>query len=381
MAGYHVAMFARLLDSGIPLLYEAYGYNVRVNPTGGWSHVDGYTPRRQNAITGTTDADPVGTMTRPIVIGALPYTDSRDTKGASSKAIDACAVAPTVDQKGPEFVYQVQITAPGTLTIGVTDDATADIDVQLYQQLNYPGCIARNDKTITQAVGCGTYFIVADTFKTSAGAYTLSVTHAPSGQACGAVAGPPAFNPGGAIGTPCGNPNDPDLPFCNDNLGGGVCIYTATTSMCSRPCSDVADCAGLTGACCEEIGDGEKYCLAGTFCSGGGGTMTTPQDGGPAGDPGSDLAQSGDPAGPDMAMPGTGKDQKPGTDLTGEAPVDPIDPSAPDMADGTTVKTAGDVGGCNAGGLDPSSGLGLLLLALLGATQRTSWKRCRRRKE
>lgn len=357
MAGYHVAMFARLLDSGIPLLYEAIGYNVRVNPTGGWSHVDGYTPRRQNAITGTTDTDPVGTTTKPIVIASLPYTDTRDTKLASSKALDACKVAPSTDQKGPEYVYSLAVTQPGTVTVSLTDDATTDIDVQIYSQLNYDGCIARNDKTLTQAVGCGTYYIVADTFKANAGAYTLSVSFAPSGQDCGDVAGPPAFNPGGAIGTACGNPNAPDLPFCNSNLGGDVCIYTSTSSMCSRPCATVADCTGLAGACCEEIADGEKYCLAGSFCSGGGGGTVTPDDGGAIGDPidedmGVDLSPL-DPGDPNDPPPDLKKGK---VDLaTGGDAGDPGDPGDPNADMARTLDKAGDVGGCNAVGGDPAS--------------------------
>lgn len=357
MAGYHVAMFARLLDSGEPLLYEAIGYNVRVNSTGGWSHVDGYTPRRENSITGTTDSDPLGTTTKPIVIGSVPYTDTRDTKTSSSKTLDACGASPSTDQKGPEFVYQIQIAQPGTLTVSVSDDATADIDVQIYSQLNYAGCIARNDKSLSQAVGCGTYYIVADTFKTNAGAYTLSVSHAPSGKTCGEVAGPPAFAPSGAIGTACQNPSDPSLPFCNPNLGADVCIYTPSTSMCSRPCNDVADCTGLAGACCEEIAAGEKYCLAGTFCAGGGGTIST-QDGGTIGDPiDADL-------GVDLKKTST-KDQKPGSDLTGVDPSDaPDGGDSGDTPDLAGLKTAGDVGGCSAASADFGNATWWMLLAL-----------------
>ncbi len=380
MAGYHVALFARLLASGEPLLYEAIGYNVRVNSTGGWSHVDGYTPRRENGMTGTTDTDPVGTITKPIVIGSLPYSDSRDTKTSSSKALDACGAAPTIDQKGPEFVYRVDITSPGTLTASVTDDATTDIDVQIYTQLNYPGCVARNDKTATLAVGCGTYYIVADTFKTSAGAYTLSVSHAPSGKACNEVAGPPAFNPGGAIGEPCQNPNDSTLPFCNPNLGGDVCIYTSSASMCSRPCSDVSDCTDLTGACCEEIAPGEKYCLAGSFCSGGGGTVT-PLDGGSVGDPsGEDMTAAGSTgndggstSAPDLKKPSTGKDAGTGSDLGGGDPG-----TGGDDLGTETIKTAGDVGGCQAVPTDGASALAsLAMLAVAFRVRRPARRRLR----
>jgi MYXO-CTERM domain-containing protein len=276
-AGYHVALFSHKLGNGEPVMYEALGYNVHLNATEGWSHVNGYIPRRHPSLTGTTATDPLGTPVNPIVVTGFPYTDSRDTTQSSSDLLDGCAASPTKAETGREFVYQVTFTKPGKLTATVSDDVGVDIDIHLYTSMSTNDCIARNDTTITMNVDCGTYYLVADTFKGATeypGAYTLVADFVPSGSACGN--GPPTYSPSGGLGAPCGYPGDPNLPFCNPNLGADTCLYTSSDSFCSRPCATDADCAGLTGGCCGDIGGGELYCFEASYC--GGTTPPDPQD-------------------------------------------------------------------------------------------------------
>ena len=123
-AGYHVAMFTTSLANGEPSLVEALGYNVHVNTTGGWSHVSGYIPRRGNTVTGTTAGNPLGTLVNPIAVSTFPFTDQRDTRQSMSDMLDGCGAAPTINQTGPEYVYALTITQPGTITATVADDAT-----------------------------------------------------------------------------------------------------------------------------------------------------------------------------------------------------------------------------------------------------------------
>ena len=107
---------------------------------------------------------------------------------------------------------------PGTLSIAVSDDAATDVDVQLLDNLSTTGCKARNDSSLSATVGCGRYWIIVDTYGSNAskaGPYSLTVNLAPSGQACGAVSGPPAFNPKGKLGDGCAYPGNQNLPFCN----------------------------------------------------------------------------------------------------------------------------------------------------------------------
>ena len=354
-AGYHVAMFSHSLANGEPVLYEALGNNVHINQYGGFSHVAGYTPRRANNITGTTATEPVGTVNNPIPITSFPFTDSRDTRQSLSDMLDGCALDATKPQRGPEYIYKVTLTQPGTLTVSSSDDAATDIDVQLLSALDTNACIARNDSTFTQQVGCGPYYVVADTFgtdATKAGPYTLSVSFTPSGQACSAVPGPAPYSPKGKLGDACRFPGNKNLPYCNPNLGGDTCIYTQTDSFCSKPCAKAADCADLPGGagCCEDLGQGELYCLKASMC-GGSGPKPGKEDAGPVGD----APKQGEPGTLDPAAPGT----PPGA--TG-APSAPSDPGA--SAGETTTTTSG----CQTTPGNPAGGsVALAVAAALGA--------------
>jgi hypothetical protein len=267
-AGYHVVLFSHLLGSGEPVFYEAVGYNVHFSPNAGWSWVQGYLPRRYHDITGTAAGSPAGTPHQPIVIGSLPYTDSRDTSGSPSDVLDGCGAAPGTDESGPEYVYEVTLTQPGQLTVSVSDDVGVDVDAHLYTSMNTGDCVARHDSSFTEPVDCGTYYIVADTYDgaAQAGPYDLTVDFTPSGGGCGA--GPPGYSFEGELGDRCGNPNQPDLPFCNENLGAAVCLYNSQTSWCTKPCASAPDCTdAFPGGCCADIGSGEYYCFPAAQCA------------------------------------------------------------------------------------------------------------------
>lgn len=268
-AGYHVAMYSHTMASGEPALYESLGYNVHANVTGGWSHVDGYTPRRYTQIEGTSAADVEGSPVTPILIGSFPFTDTRDTKESESDLLDGCAASPQKSESGPEYVYRTTFDQPGTLTAVVSDDVGVDIDIHLYTSMSTSDCVARNDTTLTVDVDCGTYYLVADTYKGAAeqpGLYTLTATFTPKNTPCGN--GPPQYAPAGQPADACGNPNAPDLPFCNPNLGADTCLYTDQTSWCTMPCAKDGDCAALGPAsCCGDIGGGEQYCFPPGLCA------------------------------------------------------------------------------------------------------------------
>jgi MYXO-CTERM domain-containing protein len=269
LSGTHVVIYSHSLASGEPVFYESGGYNVHLNTYGGWSHAAGYTPRRYNQIQGTGAGDPPGTTTNPIVIGSLPYSDSGNTELSVSDVLDGCGAVPTTSEAGPEVIYKVTLTQPGDLTVSVSDGPGVDIDVHLYTSMNTSDCIARHDQTLTHPVDCGTYYIVADTYSSSdvdyAGPYTLTASFTPSGAPCGS--GPPAYTPKGKLGDTCKYQDNQNLPFCNPILGGVICIYSSTTSFCSKPCTTNADCAEFSGGCCKDVsGQGEYYCLLSSFC-------------------------------------------------------------------------------------------------------------------
>jgi hypothetical protein len=272
LAGTHVILHGATLGSGDPVFYESSGYNTHVNVSGGWSYVSGYTPRRYNSITGTSTTSPSGTSTNPIVLSSFPASDSGDTSTSSSDVLDGCAASASTSESGPEVIYKVTLSQPGTLTASVSDDVGVDVDVHLYTSLNTNDCIARADSTLTETVDCGTYYIVVDTYADSSGkeypgAYTLTASFTASGASCGS--GPATYAPKGAMGDACAYSGNKNLPFCNENLGSETCIYSTTkkASFCSKPCTTASDCTAFSGGCCEDLGQGESYCLLASWCS------------------------------------------------------------------------------------------------------------------
>ncbi len=292
-AGFHMAMYSHTLNSGEPVLYESVGYNVHLSMPG-WSWVDGYTPRKYSKVTGATVGNPIGTLTNPIVVSKFPYSDSRNTSASSSDVLDGCGAKPDVKESGPEYIYQVKITQPGTLTVAVQDDVGVDIDVHLYSSQSTNDCVARDDASFSHPVDCGSYFVVADTFtgsKEYPGAYSLTMAFTPSGQPCGS--GPPSYNFKGELGDPCAYPGNENLPFCNPNLGAITCVYTSSDSFCSKPCATDSDCSALAGGCCGPVGNNELYCLTAALCGSEPEEPEPEEPPPPGGDPG-----GADPGGP-----------------------------------------------------------------------------------
>jgi MYXO-CTERM domain-containing protein len=373
-AGYHVVLFERKLASGEPVLYESSPPYVHINTTGGWSYVSGYTPRRYDGITGTSYSNPVGTADNPIVISSFPYTDSRDTTQSTSDVLDGCGAAPTKGESGPEYIYKVTFTQPGTLVATITDDASTDVDIHLYTSLNTNDCVARNDTSISAQVDCGTYYLVADTFVSSGGTaypgpYTLNATFTPSGNACGS--GPPQYDVLGQLGDACAYPNHTNLPFCNANLGAEVCIYSTSpaVSFCSHACTTAGDCADFAGGCCGTVGSGEKYCFTAALCG-------TAGDGGVVLDGGitqQDAAIQVDGALPDGAvLQHDAAPQRDGAAPDGGWPQDDAAPAG-DGAAGGDGGGGGGGGGCGcrtAPGAPPLGAVALAALVLCAARRR-----------
>lgn len=318
-AGNHCTMHEDFMATGEPAMIESGGYNVHVNVTGGWSHVNGFLPRRRDGITGSSGAAPLGTIVNPIAVSSFPYVDSRNTVQSMSDMLDGCGADPSKSESGPEYVYALTFNQPGTLTVAVSDDAGVDIDVHVYTSPNTNDCFARHDSTLSVNVDCGTYYVVADTFKGASeypGAYTLTADFSASGASCGN--GPPSYDPGGELGDECAYPGNENLPFCNANLGADICLYGNGDSFCSIPCATDNDCDALPGGgCCEELGSGEMYCLTQSFCAGGPPPEETedPETGDPDEVP--DAADPADgtdnPDGPNGADPG-GEDGATGDD-------------------------------------------------------------------
>jgi hypothetical protein len=407
--GYHVSLYSHRLGNGEPVFFESIDYNVHLNASGGWAWVSEYTPLRYGSISGTTVSNPLGTLTNPIPIDSFPFQDSRDTRESRSSVLDRCAAAPDRNESGPEYVYRASFSQPGTLTVSVSDDVGVDIDVHLYRAANTNDCVARHDATFTRTVDCGTHLIVADTFgsgATNAGRYNLTVTFTPSGGSCGTSL--PVYDPVGGPGDPCEYPGNPNLPFCNPNLGVDACLYTTSppSSFCTRGCGATADCTGdFPGGCCVAIAAGESYCMPSTRCAGGGGGTSRPDagirgggdpeltDGGVAADAGTPVVDAGaavvDAGSPrdagvrDAGAPDAGvRTPDAGTALEDAGTEPPADAGATGTDAGvrgrrdagvTTDPPSTATSGCQSAGGGAASGLGWIL-----ALSATLWLRRRR---
>ena len=387
-AGYHVVLFSETLADGWPIWYEALGWNVAINVFGGWAHVDGFLPRRYESILDTPGSD-LGTPSNPIVVDSFPKTVTGNTTQSLSDLLDGCGAAISKLETGPEVIYAVEVTQPGTLSATVQDDAGVDIDVHIYSALETFHCEARHDTTISLPVTCGTWYVVADTWSNGGqefpGAYTLTIDLTPSGGGCGAVNQP--FSPEGGVGEPCGYPGGPpEAAFCNPNLGAWACLYSGTLSFCTYNCATDADCTGdFPGGCCADIqgaGDPQDFfCLDAAICE----PVVPPADTvepppedttGPGLDtwvPGEDsvVAPPDTEPGVDTEVPGL--DTTPGVDLavgpgedSGAVGGDDTPGSSPDVSDETPA-SGDDSGACSMVDSTPSAAPVLLLVLLAAA--------------
>jgi hypothetical protein len=121
-----------------------------------------------------------GKKQSPFVIDALPFHDSRDTKGWPQRLIASYSCAPQTDESGPEYFYRLVLKQPTKIRAMVFDGDNVDIDLHLLDSTAAgAGCIARDDREVTASLQPGTYHLVLDTYVKSgvekAGEYLLVV--------------------------------------------------------------------------------------------------------------------------------------------------------------------------------------------------------------
>ena len=276
--GYHVVLFGGTVQNNWPVFYEAINYNTQINMYGGWAYVSGFTPIRLDSISDTPGSD-LGTQTNPIKVNQFPFVHSGNTASSLSDMFDACGANDAKTETGPEVIYELNITKPGTLTVHVQDDAGVDIDVHVYSEFNTYDCIARHDTDIElPGMACGTWYVVADTWANSGGTefpgpYTITIDFQPTGSSCSQWVEQYSYS--GLPGQPCSYEGNPNLPFCNPNLGAQICLYSdqpgSQFSFCSFLCQSDQDCqTDFPDGCCADItGSGDPqdfFCVEKSFC-------------------------------------------------------------------------------------------------------------------
>ena len=115
---------------------------------------------------GRVEAVGEGTAAAPIEIGALPFTDRRDTTIDGASAIDAypgCNAAQ--DESGNEVIYRLVLAQPTSVRAMVLDRGDVDIDVHLLGSTVDPNtCVDRNHRVIVADLAAGTHHFALDTF-------------------------------------------------------------------------------------------------------------------------------------------------------------------------------------------------------------------------
>jgi len=150
--------------------------------------VDGYKPAsgspKNGPFTLNVQMTEIPSSDITIAIGTLPftYTDSRSTATGGSTNINYYP-GYAQNESGPEYIYT--FTVPSGKKYKVTATLSGmpsgvDIDIHLLSSLSPLTVLARHDSTLTHTLEAGTYYLVADTYVTSAGvvkkgAYTLTV--------------------------------------------------------------------------------------------------------------------------------------------------------------------------------------------------------------
>jgi hypothetical protein len=185
-AGSHVIMWIDKGAGGEMMITESSGTCDGVCYRA-WSISGSYTPRRPSTayVQTPTVGSYEGTTDDPIPIDALPFRDYRNTRVATSSVFDTYSAAPSTDESGPEYIYQIDLPSAGTVTAHVLDAPGADIDLHLLSALDASECLGRADIDLSVAVDtAGTYYLTADSWNGTdyAGAYVLDVDFSAGGD-------------------------------------------------------------------------------------------------------------------------------------------------------------------------------------------------------
>jgi len=112
-----------------------------------------------------------GSTTAPFEVDALPFTELRDTRSATTRAVnryDGCQSQ--ADESGPEHIFRLVLDAPRTVRAVVVDGDSVDVDLHLMVDPGDPAtCLQRNDREIEADLGEGVWYIVVDTYVVDGG--------------------------------------------------------------------------------------------------------------------------------------------------------------------------------------------------------------------
>ncbi len=106
-----------------------------------------------------------------VVVGEFPFEDTASTLDSELRQFDGYACAPTVGENGPEVVYLLQLSEPGTLVAMLEGDGQdgVDVDVHLLDDLSVEACLRRGHIGLSHHVAAGTYYLIVDSWSDASG--------------------------------------------------------------------------------------------------------------------------------------------------------------------------------------------------------------------
>lgn len=126
-----------------------------------------------------------GTHCNPLLIDALPFVASGDTRDSTERHIDLYDCGSS-DEAGAEVWYAVDLLEPGLLIASIDEVSGdgVDVDVHILTDTTPESCLARDNAATSAQVPAGFAFVVVDTWRSDSGTeypgpYTLSVDFVP----------------------------------------------------------------------------------------------------------------------------------------------------------------------------------------------------------
>jgi len=191
-----------------------------------------------------SEPTPEGHRHAPIAVNAFPFHDERDTSVGPSQYFNHYSCDPLMPEYGREWVYQVDVCQPGTITAKVPVYDDRDPDLHLLSGPDQDACLERGHTELEAEVEAGSYLLTVDTFVDTPieleGPYALDVDFIPQSGTEG----------------------------CADHLScsGGSCICDDPSLTDCGTCVDLDADPSHCGACGNSCGTGEQ-CVSG-LCEG-----------------------------------------------------------------------------------------------------------------
>jgi len=292
----NIAMDMATFDAGSETVYRAYqsgGWHqlwfdtpetfakkmafVAAQPAGGtgmWALTyDGAGDEFWREIAAALTSPGTGTPDNPVIIAQFPFVHEGNTYLYRSDSFDVYTCehyenSAAINEEGPEMIYRFTVKSTGTLaaalTMGEGSDPAAreDLDIHLLRSLDPNDCITRAHVSFSEPLEPGTYYLVVDSYVTSAGvrkggAYRIEVSwngveepdDVPDTDEIVTDEGEEGGTEGDEGGDSGGTVDDIEMPDYECEIGGILIDAADEDFVSNEDVSDDTDTSGGVGGC------------------------------------------------------------------------------------------------------------------------------------